>query len=333
MSGSSSTTSTRSVLTGAVIGFPEVGLTIIEAAPGTPKNMRSDRYMSKGEEFATGHGLVSDASIADEVLTRAVATVGDRCRVNRPRVALVLGSGLGGFARVVEGATRIAFDEIAGFPSPSVEGHAGEVVFGTVRGHEIIALSGRFHLYEAHSPAVMALPMRLVHALGAPVLFLSNAAGVIRAGLEPGSVMVLEDHINMSWRNPLIGRARPGEARFPDMSAPYDAALSTAFHSAATAAGLSVAKGVYASVLGPSYETPTEVRMLRHMGADAVGMSTVAEVLVARALGMRVVAVSCLTNFAAGISAQRLDHADVLSAAARIAPAFERALITWVDAL
>jgi purine-nucleoside phosphorylase len=320
-------------LTGAVIGFPEVGRTIIEAAPGTPKNMRSDRYMSKGEEFARGHGLVSDASASSALVARATKILADRFGVSRPSVALVLGSGLGGFAKRIERPTRVAFSEIAGFSMPSVEGHAGEVVHGTVGGREVVALSGRFHSYEAHSAAVVALPIRLVHALGASVLFLSNAAGAIRAGFEPGTLMILRDHINMSWRNPLIGRAGPNEARFPDMSAPYDAPLSAAFQSAAAAASLSVVNGVYASVLGPSYETAAEVRMLERAGADAVGMSTVAEVLVARALGMRVVAASCLTNFAAGRSARPLAHAEVLTAAARIAPAFERAVVDWIGGL
>jgi len=299
----------------------------MEAAPGTPKNMRSDRNMSKGEEFATGHGLVS----AHELVARAADVVVARCRSIRPRIALILGSGMGSFARQIENATRIPFAEIPGFYAPSVEGHAGDVVHGHVRGHEVIVISGRLHLYEGLPASVIALPVRLAHALGADTLLLSNAAGAIHQGLRAGSLMVVRDHINLTWRNPLIGRPLPGELRFPDMSSPYDAALGAAFEAAATASDLTVVSGVYAGVLGPSYETPAEVRMLARMGADAVGMSTVPEVLVARALDMRVAAISCLTNPAAGIAAQRLSHADVLAAAARMAPAFERAVFAWIE--
>ncbi len=230
----------------------------------------------------------------------------------------------------MEDAASVSFAEIPGFPPPSVEGHAGHIVHGRVRQHEVILISGRNHLYEGHPASVVALPVRLAHALGARTLFLSNAAGAIRPALQPGSLMIVRDHINMSWRNPLIGLLSPGEERFPDMSAPYDTGLSTAFAGAATKNGLAVASGVYASVLGPSYETPAEVRMLERMGADAVGMSTVPEVLVARSLGMRVIAVSCLTNAAAGVATGALSHADVLATAGRIAPAFERALVDWI---
>ncbi len=283
--------------------------------------------MSKGEEFATSHGLVS----THELVARAADLVAARCRITRPRTALILGSGLGDFARHIEGATRLSFTEIPGFPAPSVQGHAGDVVHGRVHGREVIAISGRIHLYEGHRAPVVALPVRLVHALGVRTLLISNAAGAIRQGFQAGSLMVVRDHINMSWHNPLIGPSSPGDLRFPDMSAPYDAALGTTFETAAIASGLTVVSGVYAGVLGPSYETPAEVRMLARMGADAVGMSTVPEVLVARALGMRVVAISCLTNAAAGIAAHPLSHADVLRVVARVAPAFEQTVAVWLD--
>jgi purine-nucleoside phosphorylase len=265
-----------------------------------------------------------------ERISRIAAAVAARCRCARPTTALILGSGLGGFARHIQRATRIPFSEIPELPSASVEGHAGEFIHGIVGGREVIALAGRLHLYEGHPPEVITLPVRVLHALGARVLFISNAAGAIRRDLEPGTLMILRDHINLSWRNPLIGPVISGDSRFPDMSEPYDRALSATFRDAAGRAGARVTEGVYAAVLGPSYETPAEVRMLAAMGADAVGMSTVPEVLVARALGMRVIAVSCVTNSAGGTTS-RLTHADVLRVANRVGPDFERALCEWVS--
>jgi len=265
---------------------------------------------------------------ADAVADMAAA-VGAICRGACPRVAIILGSGLGGFARHIEHATRIPFAEIPGLPAATVAGHVGELVHGTVDGEEVVALSGRLHLYEGVAADIVGLPVRIVHALGVRTIFISNAAGAIRSDLRPGTLMVIRDHINMSWGNPLTGPVRPGEQRFPDMSSPYDRALGDRFITIARAAGATVSEGTYAAVLGPSYETRAEIRMLAGMGADAVGMSTVPEVLVARALGMRVTAVSCITNAAAGTGA-RLDHAEVLATAGRIAPIFERAVREWL---
>ena len=269
-------------------------------------------------------------SFSPDVVARAADAIAARCRATQPTVAIILGSGLGGFARHVEGATRMSFNEIPGLPAASVQGHAGEFIHGVVGGHEVLVLAGRLHLYEGHAARAVVLPVRIARAIGARILFVSNAAGAIRPDLEPGTLMILRDHINLSWHNPLIGPVAPGDTRFPDMSAPYDRALGVAFRDAAVAAGAPVAEGVYASVLGPSYETPAEVRMLGAMGADAVGMSTVPEVLVARALKMRVVAVSCLTNAAAGTTSRRLVHDEVLATASRVGPAFERAVSDWV---
>lgn len=249
-------------------------------------------------------------------------------------MALVLGSGLGAFARSIEGATSIPFDAIPGFPAPSIQGHAGELVHGIVDGHEVLALSGRIHLYEGHAASIVAFPVRVVHALGARTLFVSNAAGAVRSGIEPGTLMIARDHINATARNPLIGSGRLRDYRSTVSRSPaHDDALGAIFGAAATAVGLTVTRGVYAGVLGPSYETPAEVRMLARMGVDAVGMSTIVEVLTAQALGMRVVAVSCLTNPAAGITGERLSHAEVLAVATRIGPAFEEALRRWVSDL
>jgi len=261
------------------------------------------------------------------------AVVGALCRGARPRVAIILGSGLGGFARHIERPTRISFADIPGLPRATVQGHAGELVHGVIDGYEVVALAGRLHMYEGHSADVVALPVRIVHALGARTLFVSNAAGAIRPGLAPGTLMLIRDHVNLMWRNPLIGPVRPGEQRFPDMSVPYDQALGDRFLAIAQAAGASVSEGVYAAVLGPSYETPAEIRMLAQMGADAVGMSTVPEVVVARALGMRVTAVSCITNAASGITGTRLEHGEVLAATDRVAAVFERAVREWIKQL
>jgi purine-nucleoside phosphorylase len=242
----------------------------------------------------------------------------------RPRLAIILGSGLGELADRIERAANIAYADIPGFPPSTVVGHAGRLIAGAIEGCDVIALSGRFHLYEGHSAAVAALPVRVAHALGARALFVSNAAGGIRATLNPGDLMLIDDHINLMWRNPLIGPVVDGDERFPDMSAPYDRELLALLRDAALDSGIPVQEGVYAGLLGPSYETPAEVRMLRWMGADAVGMSTVPEVLAARAIGMRVAGVSCITNHAAGMTSQPLSHAEVIEIADRVKEPFQR---------
>jgi purine-nucleoside phosphorylase len=246
------------------------------------------------------------------------ARIGDRA----PEIALVLGSGLGALMEAVDDAIPVPFADIPGFPPPTVQGHAGRVVSGALEGRRVLVFSGRVHLYEGHDPAIAALPVRVMHALGVHTLFVSNAAGGIRRTFRPGDLMLIRDEMNLMWRNPLVGPACAGETRFPDMSAPYDAALLDTLRDASLAAGVPVVEGVYAALLGPSYETPAEVRMLERLGADAVGMSTVPEVLVARALGMRVAGVSCITNHAAGISAAPLDHAEVLDVTARVQERF-----------
>jgi purine-nucleoside phosphorylase len=235
-----------------------------------------------------------------------------------PRVACLLGSGLGRAAHSLDPRTTIPFAEIPGFPRPTVTGHTGELVIGMLAGVPLLAFAGRFHLYEGHTPAVVALPVRVAHALGVRTLLTCNAAGGIRRSLRPGDFMLIRDHINLMWRNPLVGPVRPGETRFPDMSRPYDPELTAALRDAALEAGVPVADGVYAAVLGPSYETPAEIRMLERLGADAVGMSTVPEVIAARALGMRVAALSCITNLAAGLGATPLTHAEVIRVAGEV---------------
>ncbi len=241
-------------------------------------------------------------------------------------LALILGSGLGAVADDLEEARSVKFSDIPGFSSASVVGHAGNLVSGTLGGHRMLVMAGRIHAYEGHSLQAVGFPVRVLHALGAQTLFVSNAAGGIRRDLEPGDLMILEDHLNLMFDSPLAGQLEEGDERFPDMSAAYDPVLRERLARVAFRCGITPKTGVYGALRGPSYETPSEVRMLERMGADAVGMSTVPEVIVARALHMRVVGASCITNLAAGISEAPLSHADVLATTARISDDF-RALV------
>jgi purine-nucleoside phosphorylase len=244
-----------------------------------------------------------------------------------PVCGIVLGSGLGGLAAQVQHATRIPFSHVPGFPTATVAGHAGQLILGTLGGRPVALMAGRFHMYEGHDATLAAFPARVLHALGAPVYFASNAAGGVRRTFEPGDLMVIADHLNLMFRSPLTGPLESGDERFPDMSAPYDPALQAALHAAARVVGVTLQVGVYCGLLGPTYETPAEVRMLERLGADAVGMSTVPEVIVARAIGMRVAAISCITNKAAGLSLQTLNHAEVVETGQAVAANFE-ALVT-----
>ncbi|MDE3216536.1 MAG: purine-nucleoside phosphorylase [Gemmatimonadota bacterium] len=271
------------------------------------------------------------AAFGADAAREAAAAIRARVGDFRPVAAIVLGSGLGGLAARIHAPTVIPYGEIPGFPRATVAGHAGELLAGTLAGRPVLALAGRFHMYEGHEAALAAFPARVVHALGAPVLILSNAAGGIRASLAPGSLMLIEDHLNLMFRNPLVGRVEPGDERFPDMSDPYDPVLRALARSVADARGIALESGVYAALSGPSYETPAEVRMLGRLGADAVGMSTVPEVLVARAIGLRVLGVSCVTNPGAGLSETPITHAEVIETTARAAARFE-ALVEGVVA-
>jgi purine-nucleoside phosphorylase len=259
----------------------------------------------------------------------AAAMIRDRVGAawETPVCAIVLGSGLGGLAARVAGAVRIPYAEVPGFPAVAVAAHAGEVIVGQLADRPVVMLAGRFHMYEGHSAQVAAFPVRVVQALGAPVYLASNAAGGIRRTFEAGDLMLIADHLNLMFRNPLTGPVHPGDTRFPDMSDPYDPALRTLMLQSAQAAQVPLQVGVYCGLLGPTYETPAEVRMLERLGADAVGMSTVPEVIAARAMGLRVAAVSCITNKAAGLSAQPLNHQEVMEAGAAVGSRFE-ALVT-----
>jgi purine-nucleoside phosphorylase len=235
-----------------------------------------------------------------------------------PFVGLVLGSGLGGFAEAIQDAVRISYESIPGFPPPAVEGHAGVLVSGTMDGVPCIVLQGRAHIYEGHDPGTVALPVRLLLRLGLRALIVTNAAGAVNPSLQPGSLMLIEDHINLLWRNPLTGPVQPGETRFPDMSQPYDAHLRRTAVRVALELGLALTPGVYCAVSGPSYETAAEVRMFHRFGADVVGMSTVPEVLVARAAGVPVLGISAIANLATGLRHTPLSHDEVVAAGSAV---------------
>jgi purine-nucleoside phosphorylase len=250
-----------------------------------------------------------------------------------PAAAIVLGSGLGGLARRIANAETIPFAEIPGFPVARVAGHEGALIAGTLADHPVLALAGRFHMYEGHEARLAALPIRVMHALGARTLIVSNAAGGVRRTFRPGDLMLIDDHINLMFRNPLIGPVEPGEPRFPDMSAPYDRELRSIAREVALAAGIQLQEGVYAGLLGPAYETPAEVRMLERIGADATGMSTVPEVIVARALDMRVLGISCITNLACGLTPTPPSHDEVLLVAGKAAVQLEQIVVGVVKRL
>jgi len=245
----------------------------------------------------------------------------------QPALGMILGSGLGGFAERLDEAIRIPFREIPGFPQPSVEGHAGELVLGRYCGRPVAALSGRVHYYEGAPQREITLPVRVLRLLGVTTLILTNAAGGINLDYSAGALMLISDHINYSGQNPLIGDnlAQFGP-RFPDMTDVYTKALREALKERAARAGIPLKEGVYAMYSGPSYETPAEIRMFRLLGADAVGMSTVPEAIVARHCGMRVLGISCITNMAAGITGGVIHHAEVVETANRVRREFEEVL-------
>lgn len=251
-------------------------------------------------------------------VTEATAAVRKRLGKLKPRVAVVLGSGLGFLADEVADPIRIPYTGIPGFPEPGVAGHKGVLVGGTLEGVPVIVQAGRFHLYEGHAAPVAGLPARVFAELGIEVLIVTNAAGGVRRTFPGGTLMLIADHINLMWRNPLIGRPEPGEQRFPIMHEPYDGELRARARAVARDMGIRLEEGVYAGLLGPSYETPSEVRMLERLGADAVGMSTVPEVLVARSRGIRCLGFSIITNPGAGITGEALSHEDVLAVSERV---------------
>ena len=252
----------------------------------------------------------------------------------RPTVGMVLGSGLGDFADTLEDAVSIPYSQIPHFPTPTVPGHAGALVFGRKQGRDVVVLQGRIHYYEGHPQRELTLPIRVLAALGVKQLVLTNACGGVNLSYTPGDLMLIADHINYSGDNPLIGpNLNDFGPRFPDCCDIYTATLRRAIKEKAAATGISLQEGVYAMYSGPNYETPAEIRMFRILGADVVGMSTVPEALVAAHCGMDVVGISCVTNMAAGILPQKLSHAEVTEVAARVHDKFQSLLDIVLTAL
>jgi purine-nucleoside phosphorylase len=248
----------------------------------------------------------------------------------RPQIGVVLGSGLGAFADSLLHAVRIPYRDVPGFPVSTAIGHAGELVIGTLGANgrgatDVAAMSGRFHLYEGYTPQQVVSGVRLFHELGIRHLLLTNAAGGINLDYESGALVLISDHINLQGSNPLVG---PNEERlgprFPDMTEAYSAALRQIARDTAEELDIRLDQGVYAGLLGPSYETPAEIRYLKTIGADLVGMSTVAEVIAANHLGMQVLGISCVTNMAAGLSGEKLDHLKVLEVGRRVSGSLVR---------
>ena len=275
--------------------------------------------------MSVAYGRAAARKAADAIRER----VGD----SRPDIGIVLGSGLGGLAHDIESATSVAFNEIPGFPAATVSGHAGALVAGKLGGRNVVALAGRFHMYEGHPAQLAAFPVRVMHELGAPIYFASNAAGGVNRSLKAGDLMIITDHLNLTGVNPLTGPVQDGDERFPDMSAPYDIELRELLRAAAAKVGVEPKEGVYACLPGPSFETRAEVRMLQTLGADAVGMSTVPEVIVARAIGMRAAGMSCIANAASGVTDAPVLHADVLEVTARAARGFQALVREFVASL
>lgn len=240
-----------------------------------------------------------------------------------PRIGVILGSGLGGLAERFEDGHAIPYTRIPGFPAAGVEGHAGVLHLGSLGGVPCAALQGRAHLYEGHPAHHATLPVRALARLGVRALFVSNAAGAVNRAFEPGDLMLIVDHLNFMGRDPLHGAGFDEELETPDLDAAYDPELCDAVRAAAAQTGIPLREGVYAANLGPSFETPAEIRMAERLGADAVGMSTVPEVITARALGVRCFGVSCMTNFAAGISPEPLSHVEVIETTERVKDRFQ----------
>lgn len=242
-----------------------------------------------------------------------------------PKIGLILGSGLGVLADEIEEPVKIRYEDIPAFPVSTVEGHEGQLVTGHLNGKEVIAMQGRFHYYEGYHFAEITFPVRVMKELGVETLIVTNAAGGISDHLQPGDLMIISDHINNMNGNPLIGPNDPkiGE-RFPDMSNAYSEKLRKLAKKAAEKLGMNVKEGVYVGNTGPSYETPTEVRMIKALGGDAVGMSTVPEVIVARHAHLHVLGISCISNMAAGILDQPLTHREVIETTAKVRDDFLR---------
>ena len=268
--------------------------------------------------------MMDEMKRIDEAAAKVLAVCG------KADIGVILGSGLGDYAEALEDAVKLPYSEIPGFPRSTVAGHAGMWCCGTLHGKRVVMMQGRFHYYEGYGMKDVTLPVRVMQKIGVKTLIVTNAAGGVNLGYHPGELMVIGDMFSMTAQNPLIGPNLDAFGpRFPDMSCAFDKELRALAHECANEQGFALREGVYAQMTGPTYETPAEIRMLRTLGADAVGMSTVPEVIVARHGGMRVLGVSCITNMAAGILDQPLNHAEVTETANRVKGQF-RALLDAV---
>ncbi|MNZ51317.1 Purine nucleoside phosphorylase 1 [compost metagenome] len=267
-------------------------------------------------------GTVTAAGLMAAHIKEAAAYIGSKTSM-KPEIGLIMGSGLGVLGDYLEDAVTIQYHDIPHFPISTVEGHAGELLIGTLSGRTVVLMRGRFHMYEGYGPELTAFPVRVMKALGVKALLVTNAAGGVNTDYEPGNLMLISDHINLTGKNPLIG---PNDeqlgVRFPDMSEAYSKRLRAIAKDVAASKGITLREGVYAGLLGPTYETPAEIKMLRVLGADAVGMSTVAEVIAARHSALEVVGISCISNMAAGILDQPLSHAEVMETTERVKTQF-----------
>ncbi len=269
----------------------------------------------------SGHGIEEGAAALERINATARAILA--AAPARPQVGLILGSGLGAFAEGLEGAVRLPYGEIPGFLAPTVPGHKGELVLGRAGGVDVAVMSGRFHYYEHGDMELVAFPIRVMRQLGVRCLLVTNSAGGIDPSFRPGDLMLIEDHLNLTGQSPLLGPNLDFFGpRFPDMSYAYTPEVRAAIEAAAAQRGVKLQRGVYVGLTGPTYETPAEVRMLRTLGGAAVGMSTVAEVIVANHAGMLVGGISCISNQAAGLTEDRLSHDEIKEAADRARDSF-----------
>ena len=265
--------------------------------------------------------MMDEMKRIDEAAAKVLAVCG------KADIGVILGSGLGDYAEALEDAVKLPYSEIPGFPRSTVAGHAGMWCCGTLYGKRVVMMQGRFHYYEGYGMKDVTLPVRVMQKIGVKTLIVTNAAGGVNLGYHPGELMVIGDIFSMTAQNPLIGPNLDAFGpRFSDMSCAFDKELRALAHECANEQGFALREGVYAQMTGPTYETPAEIRMLRTLGADAVGMSTVPEVIVARHGGMRVLGISCITNMAAGILDQPLNHAEVTETANRVKGQFRNLL-------
>jgi purine-nucleoside phosphorylase len=280
------------------------------------------------------HTMVAGAGTDAARIREAAAYISEKAGDLRPRIGLILGSGLGVLADLIEDAVVLDYGTIPHFPVSTVEGHAGELLLGLVKGKPVLMMKGRFHSYEGYGPETVSFPVRVMKELGIQTLIVTNAAGGINEKYQVGDLMAIRDHLNLTGRNPLIG---PNDGslgvRFPDMSEAYSRLLRSLAHSVAEKQGLQLREGVYVGLMGPSYETPAEIRMLRVLGGDTVGMSTVPEVIVARHSGIDVLGFSCVSNMAAGMLDQPLSHAEVMETTERVKPKFLQLVLGILEKL